>query len=82
MNPILQEQFPGVPITPISNCVINNASSGEIITLGSAAVTGVTPQTTETVTDILAKPSTVNCITNAGINRATRIGVNSILRGI
>lgn len=67
VNPILAQRFPGVPVAPLSDCVIDNASAPEIITLASAAVTGVTPATTQTTIQILSRPGTVECIAQQGL---------------
>lgn len=67
INPILAQRFPGLPLAPISNCVVDNATGPEIVTLASAAVTGVKPTTTQTTLLILQRPGTVNCIANDGL---------------
>ncbi|MEM8788224.1 MAG: hypothetical protein AAGE76_08170 [Pseudomonadota bacterium] len=65
--PVVQAQLPGVPVTPVANCVIDNATAPEILTLASATLTGVTPQTQDLVIRILARPGTVNCLTTTGL---------------
>ncbi len=67
INPILAQRFPGVPLAPISNCVIDNATGPEIVTIASAAVTGVTPTTTQTTVRILQRPATIDCIARQGL---------------
>ena len=68
VNSILASRFPGVPTAPVTDCVIDNATAGEILTLGSAALTGVTASTQSTVTTILQRPGTINCIATTGIS--------------
>jgi len=67
VNSILASRFPGVPTAPVTDCVIDNATAGEILTLGSAALTGVTASTQSTVTTILQRRGTINCIATTGI---------------
>jgi len=74
VNPILAARFPGVPIQPISDCVIDNATTPEIIVLADGALNGVTATTQSTVTTILQRPGTIDCI--------ARTGLPSILAGL
>ena len=67
VNPILAERFPGLPVSLATDCVIDNATTQEIVTLASGALTGVTPQTIQTTNTILARPGTIECVTNAGL---------------
>ncbi|MCP5088582.1 MAG: succinate dehydrogenase [Rhodobacteraceae bacterium] len=62
VTPIVETNFPGLPASLISDCVIDNASAGEIFTLAKATQLGVTPQTTQTVVDIASRPETLKCI--------------------
>jgi len=63
VNGIVAERFPGAQVTPITDCVINSASAQELILIGSAAATGVTQGTINTVTGILQRPETLRCVT-------------------
>jgi hypothetical protein len=65
VNSIVQDRFPGVPAEPVTDCVIDNASSSEIITLATAAGTGVTDQTIRVVTDVVRRPETLRCLTES-----------------
>ncbi|MEM8870474.1 MAG: hypothetical protein AAGB10_15355 [Pseudomonadota bacterium] len=70
VTPILAARFPGLPVTPVANCVIDNATAAEIITLATASVTGVTPAAQQTTTQILARPGTIDCIARQGLSGA------------
>jgi len=59
---VSEDKFPGVNVEPYAACVINQASSGEILSLAGAAVTGITDSTVETVAEIAARPDAVKCI--------------------
>lgn len=68
VRPVLQRRLPGVPVEPAVNCVIDNASAGEIIALARAGATGAPdPATVETVVVILRRPGTIDCLTTDGL---------------
>lgn len=67
INPIVAKQFPGVPTEPITNCVIDNASVKELLTLTAAAGTGAHAKTAEIVTEIASRPETLTCIAKNGL---------------
>ena len=68
VNPIIAARFPGVPVTPITDCVIDNATAGEIITLADGAVNGVTAETERTTIEILNRRSTIECMGTSGVD--------------
>ena len=70
VTPIIAAQFPGLPVTPVANCVIDNATAGEILTLAAASVTGMTPAAQQTTAQILARTGTVDCIARQGLSGA------------
>ncbi len=67
VNPVLAERFPGVPLEPASDCVIDNASSGEILKLARASVTGVGPEETALIIEIATRPDTIKCLLEDGL---------------
>ncbi|MEM7075557.1 MAG: succinate dehydrogenase [Pseudomonadota bacterium] len=67
VNSVVESRFPGVNVAPVTDCVIEAASAGEIISLASAANSGVTQQTVETVLEISTRPEAVNCIAENGL---------------
>jgi nucleoside phosphorylase len=62
VNGLVEQRFPGVNAAPVTDCIIDNASTQEILSIGSAAVGGVTPATTDLVVAIASRPNTVTCI--------------------
>jgi len=68
LTPMVEARFPGVPVAPAVDCVIDNANGQEILTLASASVTGVTAETTQVAAEVLSRPETVNCVANEGLN--------------
>lgn len=67
VRPVLQDRLPGVPVEPATDCVIDNASSSEILSLAADAVTGPTASTVEIVSDILVRPDTLSCLATEGL---------------
>lgn len=65
---VVEDKFPGVNVAPVTDCVIDAASASEIISIGSASVTGVTQSTVETVLEIASRPEAVNCIAENGLS--------------
>jgi len=68
VNPVLADRFPGVPLEPASNCVIDNASAGEITGLAlAAAQPTVSEETSALVVDIPTRPETIRCLATDGL---------------
>ncbi len=67
VNATLAEKAPGVDLSPVTDCVINNASSKEILKLASMAVTGVDQDTADLILEISSRPETVRCIAQNGL---------------
>lgn len=61
VNAEVAQRFPGVNVTPISNCVINNASAQEILTIAGGTAFGDTATASTTVGTILQRPETLQC---------------------
>lgn len=61
VNAEVQNRFPGVDATPITNCVIDNASAQEIITIAGGIALGNTDAASGTVSTILQRPATLQC---------------------
>jgi hypothetical protein len=67
VDPIVAEKFPGIPVKPVTDCVIDNATFKEILTLAAASGTGNTGQAAKVVVDIVSRPDTIKCITIKGL---------------
>ncbi len=59
---VLAERYPGLPLQPAADCVIDNANSTQIIALATDSVTGPTESTVQIVSGILQKPETIQCL--------------------
>lgn len=69
VRPVIQSRFPGIPVEPATDCIIDNASASEILTLAADAVTGPTASTIEIVGNIAARPGTIRCLAEEGLPR-------------
>ncbi|SHH91820.1 hypothetical protein [Marivita hallyeonensis] len=67
ITPVLAERFPGVPLEPALNCIIDNASAVQIRALAIDSVTGPTESTVQIVTDIVSQPETLTCLAAEGL---------------
>jgi len=67
IRPVLAEQFPGVPLEPATDCIIDNATAAEILALAADAVTGPTASTVQMVTNIISRPDTITCLATEGL---------------
>ena len=61
----LAARYPDVPIEPVLNCVIDNATQSELIGLASDSVTGPTAATAGTIAAIASRPATLTCLTRS-----------------
>jgi hypothetical protein len=67
VRPVLAERFPGIPLEPASDCIIDNATAQEIFALAADSVTGPTASTAEIVTRIVSRPETIQCLATEGL---------------
>jgi len=67
VNPVLAERFPGVPLEPATNCVIDQASASEIFQLAKAGATTVSQTDVELIVQIATRRETIECLLKDGI---------------
>ncbi len=67
VNTIVAQRFPGVTVAPVTDCIIDAASAGEIISIARDSVGGIQPATVELVVDIASRPESVQCIAENGL---------------
>ncbi|MEM7711936.1 MAG: hypothetical protein AAF264_14555 [Pseudomonadota bacterium] len=67
INPVVAQRFPGVPLEPATNCIINNASANEIVSVATASATGANDTVTRVVLDVAARPDTIRCLATDGL---------------
>ena len=67
VNGIVDDRFAGVNAAPVTDCIIDAASAGEIIQIAGASVTGVTQSTVEQVLEIAGRREAVECIAENGL---------------
>ncbi|MGB3553661.1 MAG: hypothetical protein WBA25_03360 [Jannaschia sp.] len=67
VNPIVAARFPGIPLEPATDCIIDNASGDEIITLAGAAANRDDQVASRIVLDVARRPDTIQCIATEGL---------------
>ncbi|MBM7066535.1 hypothetical protein [Actibacterium sp. 188UL27-1] len=65
--PVLATRFPGVPVEPAADCIIDNASSGEILQLARAGVAGPEAEDIDLIVRVATRQETVTCLLNDGL---------------
>ena len=73
---VVATKFPFVPkaaVTPFTDCIIDNATSSEILTLASAAVLGVSDETVEITGQVLNRSETQTCVARASVGALTSL---------
>ncbi|TFL19420.1 hypothetical protein [Jannaschia formosa] len=61
VNPIVAQRFPGVPLEPATDCVIDNATGQEIVVLASSAASRDDATASRIVTEVAQRPETIRC---------------------
>ncbi|MBE0412015.1 succinate dehydrogenase [Yoonia sp.] len=68
VNGVVANQFPGMNVAPITDCIIDNAAISEVYMIAEAAVVGPTPATSQLILDIAQRPATVECAANTALD--------------
>ncbi len=59
----VEARFPGVPVAPVTDCVIDNASAAEIGAVAIDTASGRPgPRTIDVVSGVLVRPETLSCL--------------------
>ena len=67
----LATRFPQVPkelITPFTDCIIDNATAGEIRDIAKAGLVGIDESTAGIITNVLSRPETVSCLRDKSLS--------------
>ena len=80
VNDVVDSRFPGVPVTPVTDCIIDNATGSEIVSIAADAVRQQpSPETVRLIVDIARRPDTITCfIEEAGPVILPRILAGSV----
>ncbi|MEL6520240.1 MAG: hypothetical protein AAFQ66_04710 [Pseudomonadota bacterium] len=65
--PVLATRFPGLPVEPAADCIIDNASSGEILQLARAGVAGPEAEDIDLIVEVATREVTINCLLTKGL---------------
>ncbi|QBX34734.1 hypothetical protein E4191_08440 [Paracoccus liaowanqingii] len=60
----MQRRLPGVNVSPYTDCVINNATTAELIDIAQMSRSGIAG-TADSVASIVSRPTTTQCIAAA-----------------
>jgi len=71
VNGVVERNLPGVAVAPVTDCIIDAASAGEILNIAGASVGGVTSDTVNEVLNIAQRPQVVNCISEVALASLT-----------
>jgi hypothetical protein len=64
VNSEMQKRLPGVNVAPYTDCVVNNATTAELIDIAQASRAGASG-TADSVASIVSRPATTQCIASA-----------------
>ncbi|WP_252733537.1 hypothetical protein [Paracoccus marinaquae] len=64
VNSEMQKRLPGVNVAPYTDCVINNATTAELIDIAQMSRAGATGAA-DSVAAIVSRPATTQCIASA-----------------
>jgi hypothetical protein len=67
LTPVVAERFPGVPLQPTLDCLIDNANAQQIRALAADAVIGPSENTVQIARDIASQPDTLRCLATSGL---------------
>ena len=63
VHEVVATRFPGAPVEPATDCIIDNASAAEIIGVAADSSDGRPgPRTVETVVAVATRPGTIECL--------------------
>lgn len=65
---VIADKLPGVDVDDAVDCVVDNATTDQIVDIAKAAVTGVDDSTVSTVTSIASQPDTISCIAQSELS--------------
>jgi len=65
---VVQTTNPGLFVPPLANCMINNATNGEVLALTRDAQNGLTDKTTAMVLEIGRRDASKKCFIDNGQN--------------
>ena len=67
VRPVIADRFPGVPLEPSVDCIIDSASATEILQLAADSVTGPNAGTADLVLTIASRPDAIRCLATEGL---------------
>lgn len=69
VDSVVEQRFPGAEVSPYTDCIIDNASTKEILSLAGEAVRGSPSQeAVATVVEIAKRPEATECLAKAALS--------------
>lgn len=65
---VIADKLPGVDVDDAVDCVVENATTDQIVDIAKASVTGIDDSTVSTVTSIASQPETISCIAQSELS--------------
>jgi hypothetical protein len=66
VTPVVQQFFPGPESAAVTDCILNNATQDELLSLARDVAVEAGTSTVQTVLTIAKRPATVQCIAASG----------------
>lgn len=66
VDEVVADRLPGADVTPITDCIIENASALELLKISKAAITGVDGETVGQILTIAERKDTLLCFVKNG----------------
>ncbi|MDB6178495.1 hypothetical protein PAF17_13410 [Paracoccus sp. Z330] len=70
INSEMQKRLPGVNVAPYTDCVVNNATTAEMIDIAQMSAAG-SVGAADSVASIVSRPATTQCIASAASSAST-----------
>lgn len=67
VNGVVTEKFPGTDVSAYTDCVIDNATTDELVSLAKDGATGDSAGAAQSVLTIAQRSDTLTCLLSAGI---------------
>jgi hypothetical protein len=64
---VIGQEFPGVDAEPIADCIVDNATTQEILTIATGSIGGPTQATVDAVLSLAQRQEVVTCVLQIGI---------------
>ncbi len=64
---VIAREYPGASVTPLTGCVLDNATEEELVRLAQAALQGMSGRDTQMIRGMVRRPEIRTCAFDAGV---------------